>query len=72
MPDQLNASEALFAFCGALTSREEKTVMSAKHDAGKVADLIKEFCELNDLDEPREGWEHKFKSINQPASQQGD
>ena len=64
MSYQLNASEALYAFCGALTTRKERTVMSSTDDAAKIADLIAEFCKLNDLDKPREGWENKFKSIN--------
>jgi hypothetical protein len=59
--DNLNASEALYGFCGWLTTREERTVMSATDDAGKIAELVKEFSEANELDEPRPGWEKKYK-----------
>lgn len=54
-PDQLIASEALYGFCEWLTSREEETIMSGHHSAG-VADLVKKFCDCNQLNKPREGW----------------
>ncbi len=57
-------SEALYGFCGWLTTREERIVMSASDDAGVVAELIKEFSEANDLAEPRPGWEKCFISPN--------
>jgi len=58
--DKLTASEAIFGFCGWLTSREEKTVMSSNDDAAVIADLIKSYCDTNKLDEPRGGWEHNL------------
>ena len=57
MKKEPTASEALYAFCGWLTTREEKTVMSSKHDAAPIAERIKEFCEANDLSDPEDGWE---------------
>jgi hypothetical protein len=53
---QMTASEALFGFCGWLTSREKKTIMSSTDDAGNIAELISEFCKVNNLDEPRDNW----------------
>ncbi len=38
--------------------------MSARHDAANVCDLIKRFCEENDIKEPREGWDRNY--INPP------
>ncbi len=53
----LSASEALYGFAGWLTSRPERTVMSSKDDAAIIADLVHEFCKVNDLSELRSGWE---------------
>lgn len=52
----LSASEALFGFTGWLTSRPERTVMSSRDEAGIIADLVGEFCDANQLPEPRTGW----------------
>ena len=54
--DEMTGSEAIFGFCGWLTTRKEKTVMSASDDAGCIAELIKVFCETNKLTEPRREW----------------
>ena len=59
--DLLSSSEALYGFCGWLTSREEKVVMSKKHNCAGIADLINEFCTENSLPEPRDGWHEKLK-----------
>lgn len=61
MKDKLSASEALFAFCGWLTTRREATVMSIAHESSPIASLIKKFCEDNGLDDPRDGWERAVK-----------
>ena len=53
----LNASEAIYGFCGWLTTRKEKTIMSSRNDAAPIAELIKEFCKANKLKEPRDNWE---------------
>ena len=57
MSDKMIASEAVFGFCGWLTTREEKTVMSSSDDAACIADLVKRFCDENELEEPRDRWE---------------
>lgn len=51
MSKTLNSSEAVFGFAGWLTSRDEVTTMSATHDAAAIAELVKQFCETNDLPE---------------------
>ena len=43
MNKELNAAEAVYGFVGWLTSREERTVMSAKDDCAPIAELIKTF-----------------------------
>jgi len=55
--NEMTGSEALFGFCGWLTTRDEKTVMSASDDAACIADLIKKFCDTNKLTEPRSEWD---------------
>ena len=57
-PKELSASEALFGFTGWLTARNKRVVASAHDDAAVWAELVKEFCERNNLTEPRENW-HK-------------
>ena len=52
----LTASEVIYGFCGWLTTRKEKTVMSENDDAGCIAELMEEFCETNKLTEPRREW----------------
>ena len=52
----LTASEAIYGFCGWLTSRKEQTVMSCTDDAGVVAERINEFCLANKLIEPKGDW----------------
>ena len=57
-PKELTGSEAVYGFCAWLTCRKEQTVMSAKDDCGKIADLIKRFCDTNNLTEPRKHWDN--------------
>ena len=52
----LSGSEALYGFCGWLTTREKRTVMSNTDECGGIADLIKIFCETNNLPGPRGEW----------------
>lgn len=73
MPDKLTASEALYGFCGWLTSRKEETIMSGHHECGVIADLVKEFCNVNQLEEPRSGWaEHLIHPPGKIAEEEGE
>jgi hypothetical protein len=54
--DKLTASEALYGFCAWLTTRDEKTIMSASDDAAPIPVLIEKFCKFNGLKEPRSDW----------------
>ncbi len=58
--DRLSASEALYGFMGWLTTRQEVMSAGASHECAPVADAIKEFCDANDLAQPRDGWEKNF------------
>jgi len=48
---EFTASEALYAFCGFLTSKKDVTKINFKHNV--MIDLINEFCEKYNLSEPR-------------------
>jgi len=65
----LTASEALFGFCGWLTTRKEKTVMSSTNDCASIARLIETFCAVNKLETPREHWE---RELIHPGEQLGE
>lgn len=61
--DKLSAAEAIYGFCGWLTTRVDKTIMSASDDCAPICELIKQFCEKNKLEEPRDHWE---KNLTHP------
>ena len=54
--EEMTGSEALFGFCAWLTTREEKTVMSANDDAANIVEKIKMFCDANKLTEARDDY----------------
>ena len=56
MSDYLNPSEAVYGFAAWLTTREEQTVMSASDDSAPIAELVKQFCEINNLPDVSEHW----------------
>lgn len=68
--DKLNASEALYGFGGWLTTRGEAITISAQHDASVMAELVNEFCKVNELSEPRDGWDKNL--IHPPDKPSGD
>jgi hypothetical protein len=53
---RLTASEAVYGFASWLTTRAERTVMSASDSSAPIATLVDEFCKANDLAAPRDGW----------------
>jgi hypothetical protein len=52
----LNQSEAVYGFAAWLTTRKERTIMSASDDAAPIADAVKQFCEVNNLPDISENW----------------
>lgn len=56
----LEGAEILYGFCNWLTTRREKTVMSAHHDSAPIAELIKQFSDTNGLKCPEDGWEENL------------
>ena len=55
----LSASEALFGFMAWLTTRDKESGPYGASNAtcGEAAELISEFCDVNKLKEPVDGWE---------------
>jgi len=56
MSEHLNPSEAVYGFAAWLTTREDKTVMSAADDSAPITELVKQFCEVNNLPDVSEQW----------------
>ena len=56
MTEILNPSEAVYGFAAWRTCREEKTVMSSGDDAAVIADLVAQFCKVNNLPAISEHW----------------
>ena len=56
MTETLNPAEAVYGFAAWLTTRPERTVMSAADDSAPIAELVKQFCEVNNLGPVSESW----------------
>ena len=57
VPEHMSASEALYGFCGWITTMKNGKLVGARYDAGFWANLVHEFCKIHNLPEPRKGWE---------------
>jgi len=55
MGERITASEAVYGFAAWLAGRKDPVTISSEHDAAIVCDLVKTWCDVNELDEPREG-----------------
>ncbi len=56
MDNEMTGSEAVYGFMAWLTTREAEETFSAHHDAAPAAELVAEFCKVNNLTEPRDDW----------------
>jgi len=65
--DKLSASEALFGFMGWLTCRKKSVTFSGSHNAGTAAEMVAEFCKVNDLAEPEDKWANNL--VHPPEGQ---
>lgn len=52
--DKITASEAIFGFCGWITSRKEELTVGAAIPCGAIIELITEWCKVNNLVDPRD------------------
>lgn len=57
----LTGSEAVWAFFGWLSRRDDVVSIGGDELAGELPSLIKEFCRVNDLKEPRKGWDYRAR-----------
>jgi len=53
MSQEMTAHDALYGFCGWLTTRKERTVMSSSDNCAPIVELIKEFCDNNNITEEK-------------------
>lgn len=53
---RLTGGEAVYGVLAALTCRKEPQTFSRAHNAGFAAEFAAAFCQVNDLEAPREGW----------------
>ena len=65
MSNKLNPKEALYGFCGWLTTRKEKTAMSASDDAAPIPELIEKFAKVNNLDDVSKDWPDNLVSMKE-------
>lgn len=54
--NELTGSEAVYGFVAWLTTRLEAVTFGASHNCSVAAELVNEFCEANNLEQPREDW----------------
>lgn len=59
--EKLTASEALYGFCGWLTTQEDITELGSEKDCALIAQKIEKFCTTNGLEDPRVGWNKILK-----------
>ena len=63
--ESLSAGEAVVGFASWLTTLSEPVVMSKRHDASKIAELVDKYLKAQGLSEPREGWEEELAAVNE-------
>jgi hypothetical protein len=65
----LNPSEAVYGFAAWLTTRDAVTTLSARHDSGVIADLVKEFCAIQGLPPSDDGYDSLRAVLAQAVEQ---
>jgi hypothetical protein len=55
MNEKMTATEAVYGFAAWLTCRQEAITLGATHDAAPAADMVKRWCDTNNLPPVREG-----------------
>lgn len=65
---EMQASEALYALMGYLTTRDEPITFGAKHDAAIGAEIVDAFCKQNCLREPSGDWAERIVPFKFPAA----
>lgn len=57
----VSPSEALYGFAAFLTCRPGTLTVGAKHNAAPMANLVRDYCEVQEFREPRDGWTDRLK-----------
>lgn len=63
---EINTSEALYSFVGWLTTRNQPLVLGSSSECSEVAQLLEEFCEINNLPRTTKEWVRNEKKVNLP------
>ena len=56
MKNEISASDAVYGFCAWLTGQEEVTEFGAHKDCAVIVERVKQFLEVNNLDEPSDSY----------------
>jgi len=56
----LSVSEAIYGFVAWLTTQKQPITAGSAHDCAPWADRISQFCKVNQLPTPREGWQENL------------
>lgn len=62
--DNLSGSEAIYAFCAWLTTRNQGVTMGAFHNCSDVSPLIAHFCKSQGLSDPGKDYHERIKPTN--------
>lgn len=57
---ELNSKEALYGFCGWLTSQDNVVKMGSSEECGGIPDLIECFAKTNNLPEVSDNWHNNL------------
>jgi len=61
--EELNQSEAIYGFCGWLSTRSKTVILDSFSDATEIAELIKLFCDVHNLPIARPNWTKRLKRV---------
>ena len=57
MSEKLSPSEAVFGFAAWLSTSQDSITIGCGHVCDALAEKVKVFCDENNLEYPRDGWE---------------
>jgi len=65
LKEEISAAEALYGFCGWLTTRKEITKMGSNTNCSPIVGLIDKFSKTNKLNPPRENFADYLKKMKE-------
>jgi hypothetical protein len=60
MSEKLSPSEAVFGFAAWLSTSQDSITIGCGHVCDSLAEKVKVFCDENNLEFPRDGWENNL------------